>query len=397
MSGGTAKPGRRSPGARLFIWAVLTAAGLCVAGVAGGVVISHTAAGRGLALDWVLGRLRPEINGSLTVGSVSPGGLLGGATLHDVRISDIEGHTVLVVDSVRASYSLASFLGGPPGAGGPGALVARRRHRAPGRKAAPARQPPRVRRQPDRRFRRGRRCTWRGGRRFRDPGGANPWGHGGGARRRGCRAAHPGDRGAAGADRDGHGPGADARGRGGRTGSFLSAGHRGAGAARHPGHRPRPRAHGRNGGGALRAARFGGTRHHSHAVERRRLVGRLRTRCRPHGADGPGLDRREVRPRHGAGRRAHRDRSLREPDRVLRRPGRTGVRAPGVFRRVPGGRVRALRGPQRPAGAPARRGAEPVADRPGGGCGTPVGRCPARWRAGAADRRGTARDPVGGR
>lgn len=115
MSGGTKKAGRRSPGARLFIWAVLTAAGLCVAGVAGGVVISHTAAGRGLALDWVLGRLRPEINGSLTVGSVSPGGLLGGATLHDVRIRDREGHTVLAVDSVRASYSLASFLGGPPG------------------------------------------------------------------------------------------------------------------------------------------------------------------------------------------------------------------------------------------------------------------------------------------
>lgn len=112
----TARPGRRrSPASRFFIWAVLTAAGLCVAGVAGAVVISHTAAGRGLALDWLLGRLRPGINGSLTVGSVSPGGLLGGATFHDVRISDNEGHVVLVVDSVRARYSVADFLGGPPG------------------------------------------------------------------------------------------------------------------------------------------------------------------------------------------------------------------------------------------------------------------------------------------
>ena len=113
---GAARGGRRrSPGSRLFIWAVLTTAALCVAGVAGAVVISHTAAGRGLALDWLLGRLRPAIDGSITVGSVSPGGLLGGATLHDVRIRDSEGHTVLVVDSVRASYSVAGLLGGPPG------------------------------------------------------------------------------------------------------------------------------------------------------------------------------------------------------------------------------------------------------------------------------------------
>lgn len=106
---------RRSLASRFFIWVVWTVAALCVAGVAGAVVISHTAAGRGLALDWLLSRLRPGINGSLTVGSVSPGGLLGGATFHDVRISDNEGHLVLVVDSVRARYSVADFLGGPPG------------------------------------------------------------------------------------------------------------------------------------------------------------------------------------------------------------------------------------------------------------------------------------------
>lgn len=113
---GTARPDRRrSPAVRFFIWAVLSAAALCVAGVAGAVVISHTAAGRGLALDWLLSRMRPGINGTLTVGSVSPGGLLGGATFHDVRIRDSEGHVVLVVDSVRARYSVADFLGGPAG------------------------------------------------------------------------------------------------------------------------------------------------------------------------------------------------------------------------------------------------------------------------------------------
>ena len=110
--------GRRSPGSRLLIRAIVTVSALCVGGVAGAVVISHTAAGRGLALDWLLGWLRPAINGSLTVGSVSPGGLLGGATLHDVRISDREGHTVLTVDSVRASYTVAAFFGGRPGLDG---------------------------------------------------------------------------------------------------------------------------------------------------------------------------------------------------------------------------------------------------------------------------------------
>ena len=114
-AGSSRRGGRRSPGARLFMAAVLGSAALCVVGIAGAVVISHTAAGRGAALDWFLDRLRPAINGSVTVGSISPGGLLGGATLHDVRISDPHGHTVLAVDSVRARYSLAQFLGGPPG------------------------------------------------------------------------------------------------------------------------------------------------------------------------------------------------------------------------------------------------------------------------------------------
>ena len=111
----TARGGHRNLGARLFIWMVLAAAVLGVAGVAAAVVISHTAAGRGLALDVLLGRLRPAIDGTLTVGSISPGGLLGGATFHDVRVTDNRGHTVLVVDSVRASYSVAGFVGGPPG------------------------------------------------------------------------------------------------------------------------------------------------------------------------------------------------------------------------------------------------------------------------------------------
>lgn len=106
--------GRRL-GARLFIWTVLSLSALGVVGVAGAVVVSHTAAGREAALDLLLASVGPAINGSLTVGSVSPGGLLGGATLHEIRIVDNEGHTVLAADSARASYSIAQLLGARPG------------------------------------------------------------------------------------------------------------------------------------------------------------------------------------------------------------------------------------------------------------------------------------------
>ena len=112
---GKGRPKGRRFGSGLFVWIVLGVATLGVAGVAGAVVISRTAAGRELALDWVLGRLAPAINGSVTVGAVGPGGLLGGATLHDIQIRDSSGHPVLVVDSARARYSIAQLLGAAPG------------------------------------------------------------------------------------------------------------------------------------------------------------------------------------------------------------------------------------------------------------------------------------------
>ena len=83
-------------------------------GVAAAMVISHTAAGRGFALDWALERVRPALNGTLTIGGVGPSGLLAGATLYDVELSDSMGRRVLVADSIRARYSIAELLGGPP-------------------------------------------------------------------------------------------------------------------------------------------------------------------------------------------------------------------------------------------------------------------------------------------
>ncbi|MXX55664.1 MAG: hypothetical protein F4106_12875 [Gemmatimonadetes bacterium] len=102
----------------IFLWLVVAASLGLAAGVAGAVWISHTEAGREAALDWVLTRVRPAINGSITVGSMGPGGLFGGTTLHDVRLTDAAGHPVLAADSIRAQYSAAGMLGVPPGMAG---------------------------------------------------------------------------------------------------------------------------------------------------------------------------------------------------------------------------------------------------------------------------------------
>ena len=96
----------------VLLWAVLAVSGLFVLGVAGAVWVSRTSAGRELALQWALERVRPVVNGSITVDSLGSGGLLGGATLHDLRLSDTTGHLVLVADSIRARYSFAGLIGG---------------------------------------------------------------------------------------------------------------------------------------------------------------------------------------------------------------------------------------------------------------------------------------------
>ena len=100
--------------ATVLLWVVAAVSVLCAAGVAAAVVLSRTTAGREFALDWALDRLRPAINGTIEVGSLAPGGILAGATLHDVRLSDSLGRLVLVADSMRARYSVAELLGGPP-------------------------------------------------------------------------------------------------------------------------------------------------------------------------------------------------------------------------------------------------------------------------------------------
>ena len=105
---------RRAWWATLLRGVVITASVLVALGVAAAMVLSHTVAGRDFALDWVLERVRPALNGTLTVGGVGPSGLLAGATLYDVEFSDSVGRPFLVADSIRARYSIAELFGGPP-------------------------------------------------------------------------------------------------------------------------------------------------------------------------------------------------------------------------------------------------------------------------------------------
>ena len=102
---------RLARGIRIGLVGVLIVAGSAAALA---VVLARTSAGRELALEWALDRLRSQLNGTIHVGSTGPGGSWGGATLHRVAIADAEGRTVAAADSIRARYSLRDLLGGGP-------------------------------------------------------------------------------------------------------------------------------------------------------------------------------------------------------------------------------------------------------------------------------------------
>ncbi len=105
---------RRRWGAILVRSVIVAASGAVSLGVAAAMVISHTTAGRDFALDWALERVRPALNGTLTIGGIGPSGLLAGTTLYEVELSDAAGRRVLAADSIRARYSIAELFGGPP-------------------------------------------------------------------------------------------------------------------------------------------------------------------------------------------------------------------------------------------------------------------------------------------
>lgn len=116
-AGPGARRGRRR---RLLLWAAAACGAVLVAGTVTATALNRTPTGRKLALEWAMGRLRPLLapEARLYVGSVGPGGVLGGAVLHDVRIEDAAGRTVVAADSIRGRYSLLDLLGGAPAVSG---------------------------------------------------------------------------------------------------------------------------------------------------------------------------------------------------------------------------------------------------------------------------------------
>jgi len=61
---------------------------------------------------FAIAQVEKSIAGRLSVDRIATGGLLGGAVLHDVALTDLEGRTFVRADSIRLGYRLRSFLAG---------------------------------------------------------------------------------------------------------------------------------------------------------------------------------------------------------------------------------------------------------------------------------------------
>ncbi len=89
--------------------AVLLGTALVV--VAGGLyVLLNTGPGNELLLRVALDQIDERIDGRITAEGISSPGLLGGATLHRVEITDLEGRPFLRADSVQARYAYRGLL-----------------------------------------------------------------------------------------------------------------------------------------------------------------------------------------------------------------------------------------------------------------------------------------------
>ena len=93
---------------------VIVVSMIVAVGVVGAMALSRTATGRNLVLEQALDYLRPRINGVIEVGALGPAGLLGGARIYDVRVSDSAGRPILTIDSLQVRYSLLELVGSSP-------------------------------------------------------------------------------------------------------------------------------------------------------------------------------------------------------------------------------------------------------------------------------------------
>ncbi|NNF29215.1 MAG: translocation/assembly module TamB [Gemmatimonadetes bacterium] len=99
---------------RMLRGLVILASLIVAVGVVGAMALSRTQAGRNLVLEQALEYLRPRINGVIEVGALGPAGLLGGARIYDIRVSDSAGRPILTIDSLQVRYSLLELVGNSP-------------------------------------------------------------------------------------------------------------------------------------------------------------------------------------------------------------------------------------------------------------------------------------------
>ena len=238
---------RLSSGVRWGLAAVLAAV---AAGVAGAVVLDRTTAGRALALNWMLDRLQPLLDGTIQVGSVGPGGIWGGATLRELVVLDGQGTPGGDGGLGPGQILVAGVAGRRACRRGSPTLVAGRRGRAPAGRQEPAgrgvRAGPRAG-QRRRQSRRQRRCVPA---QLRHPRRPNTRRRPGAAERHRRRTAARGNRSGAGVDQPGAPAGEGLRGRDRQLDRGLPAGRRSAGRGRGRGRSGRDREGDRSGGGA---------------------------------------------------------------------------------------------------------------------------------------------------
>ncbi len=97
---------------RLMRLVVLLLLAVTTIAVLGGLALSRSVAGREVVLKEVLDWVEPQLNGTVEVGSLGSGGLLGGATLRDVTVRTADSRVVFSADSISGRYSLTGILSG---------------------------------------------------------------------------------------------------------------------------------------------------------------------------------------------------------------------------------------------------------------------------------------------
>ena len=97
-------------GRRLRLTGALVLGVLLASLVLGVLLLAGTRTGHGLLLRTAVARAEALLEGELAVGALTTDGLLGGFTLHGVRLADPEGRPFVTADSIRVRYALPELI-----------------------------------------------------------------------------------------------------------------------------------------------------------------------------------------------------------------------------------------------------------------------------------------------